>query len=86
VIAEAAGQALTVEAASIRYTSDKEILTIEGSTRTPVQGWHRPVAGQPANTIRGQKVRYHLRSGLLELDSVDRIEFDLNGGLRLPGR
>jgi hypothetical protein len=84
VIAE--GRSLTVEAASIRYTSDKEVLTIEGSARTPIHGWHTAVVGQRPTTIRGQKVSYHLRSGQLEADSVDRIEFDLNGGLRLPGR
>jgi hypothetical protein len=84
VVAE--GQLMTVEAASIRYTSDKEVLTIEGSPRTPIRGWYVREPGQQPSTIRGQKMNYHLRSGQLDLESVDRIEFDLNGGLKLPGR
>jgi hypothetical protein len=84
VLAE--GRSITVEAASIRYTSDKEILTIEGSTRSNARVWRRTAPGQKEDTMDGQKFKYHLRSGQIELDSINSIELNnLKGGFGFPG-
>jgi hypothetical protein len=81
------GRTFTVRAASVRYTSDKEVLTIEGSGRTDAEIWYQSLPGQPRTYTSARKLRYWIREG--EFDGEDFNVLDLqqlSPRLKLPGR
>ena len=86
------GRALKVQAASIRYSSDKEVVTVSGDGRADANIWHQATPGQKPSTIVVQKWKYFLRTGAWESDGIKHFDLqNINqlpiGGLRSgPGR
>ncbi len=82
------GKNFTVHAPRITYTSDKEVLSLEGDGRADAELWYRTVPGQPSSYGAASKWRYWLRTGLFDVEGARPFEFQLNGidKIRLPGR
>jgi hypothetical protein len=82
------GKSFTVHAPRITYTSDKEVLSLEGDGRADAELWYRTVPGQPSSYGAASKWRYWLRTGLFDVEGARPFEFQLNGieKIRLPGR
>jgi hypothetical protein len=81
------GRTFTVRAASVRYTSDKEVLTIEGNGRTDAEIWYQSVPGQPRTYTSARKLRYWLREGTFEGEDFNVLDLQqLSPRLKLPGR
>jgi lipopolysaccharide export system protein LptA len=77
---------LTAEAASIRYTSDKEVVTIEGNARSPLHVWWRKAIGEKPTTLTGNKISYYPRTNEVDLESINHIDLQsLPRGIKLPG-
>jgi hypothetical protein len=81
------GKNFTVHAPRITYTSDKEVLSLEGDGRADAELWYRTVPGQPSSYGAASKWRYWLRTGLFDVEGARPFEFQLNGidKIRLPG-
>ena len=48
--------------------------------------WRRTVPGQKEDTMDGQKFKYHLRTGQIDLDSINSIDINnVKGGFGFPG-
>jgi hypothetical protein len=82
------GKKFTVHAPRISYTSDKELLTLEGDGRADAELWYRTVPGQPSSYGAARKWRYWLQTGMFDVEDAKPFEFQLNGidKIRLPGR
>jgi hypothetical protein len=82
------GTTFKVSAPRIAYTSDKEVLTLEGDGRADAELWYRAVPGQAPSYGAARKWRYWLRTGLFDVEDARPFEFQLNGidKIRLPGR
>jgi hypothetical protein len=81
------GKKFTVHAPRIAYSSDKEVLSLEGDGRADAELWYRTVPGQPSSYGAASKWRYWLRTGLFDVEGARPFEFQLNGidKIRLPG-
>jgi hypothetical protein len=81
------GKEFTVQAPRIAFTSDKELLTIEGDGFKEAELWHRRAPGEPSSYAAARKWSYWLRSGTLSVEGSK--EFNIQqlpaGLLRLPG-
>jgi hypothetical protein len=81
------GRTFTVRAASVRYTSDKEVLTIEGNGRTDAEIWYQSVPGQPRTYTSARKLRYWIREGEFDGEDFNILDLQqLSPRLKLPGR
>lgn len=76
------GRALKVQAASIRYSSDKEVVTVSGDGRADATIWHQAAPGQTPSKVIVQKWKYFLRTGAWESDGIKH--FDLQNINQLP--
>ena len=75
-----------MRAASVRYTSDKEVLTIEGNGRVDAEIWYQSVPGQPRTYTSARKLRYWLREGSFDGEDFNILDLQqLSPRLRLPG-
>jgi hypothetical protein len=80
------GRTFTVRAASVRYTSDKEVLTIEGNGRQDAEIWYQSVPGQPRTYTSARKLRYWIREGEFDGEDFNILDLQqLSPRLRLPG-
>jgi hypothetical protein len=77
------GQGFTVQAASVGYTSDKEVLTIRGDGRADAHVWQSPAPGEAPTKIQFQRGSYNLRTGKFDGDGFKRIELQNPDGIRL---
>ncbi|MDX1948634.1 MAG: hypothetical protein SFU86_24820 [Pirellulaceae bacterium] len=76
----------TVQAPLISFSSDKEVLTLEGDGHADAELWYRTIPGEPSSYAAARKWRYWLRTGMFDVE--DARVFDLNnpgGKFRLPG-
>jgi hypothetical protein len=81
------GRTFTVRAASVRYTSDKEVLTIEGNGRTDAEIWYQSVPGQPRTYTSARKLRYWIRDGSFDGEDFNVLDLQQIGkGLKLRDR
>ena len=82
------GKSFKVSAPRISYTSDKEVLTLEGDGRADAELWYQTLPGQPSSYGAARKWRYWLRTGMFDVEDARPLEFQLNGidKIRLPGR
>jgi hypothetical protein len=82
------GKNFKVSAPRISYTSDKEVLTLEGDGRADAELWYQTLPGQPSSYGAARKWRYWLRTGMFDVEDARPLEFQLNGidKIRLPGR
>lgn len=78
------GHELTIQAPRVGYTSDKEVLTIEGQGRVMARAW----VGRQRNFLEGQRLQYNLRTGAATTDRIQNIRIQLgsDAALPLPGR
>ncbi|MEX2176104.1 MAG: hypothetical protein WD872_17210 [Pirellulaceae bacterium] len=81
------GKTFTVEAPRIVYTSDKQMLTLEGDGRADAQLWYRTLPGQPTSHVAAQKWQYWLRTKLFEVQGIKTSDFQVPSGgpFKLPG-
>ena len=80
------GSKFTVRASSVRYTSDKEVLTIEGNGRTDAEIWYQSVPGQPRTYTSARKLRYWIREGEFDGEDFNILDLQqLSPRLKLPG-
>jgi hypothetical protein len=82
------GKVFKVSAPRIAYSSDKEVLMLEGDGRADAELWYRTAPGQPSSYGAARKWRYWLRTGMFDVEDARPFEFQLNGidKIRLPGR
>jgi lipopolysaccharide export system protein LptA len=81
------GQTFTVHAPRISYTSDKQLLTLEGDGRADAVLWHRTAPGQPGSRVPAQKWQYWIETGEFSVEGIGNSDFQAPpGGLRLRGR
>jgi hypothetical protein len=73
------GRTFTVRAATVRYTSDKEILTIEGNGRIDAEIWHQAVPGEPRTYTSARKLRYWLRDGTFDGEDFNTLDLQQIG-------
>jgi hypothetical protein len=79
------GRTFTVRAASVRYSSDKEVLTIEGNGRTDAEIWYQTVPGQPRTYTSARKLRYWIREGTFDGEDFNILDLQqLSPRLKLP--
>jgi lipopolysaccharide export system protein LptA len=78
------GRSITVEAPRIGYTSDKEVLTIEGEGRVLARGWMQSAPGRERDVFEGQKLQYNVRTGAAATDGVKNIRIHLDPDMKLP--
>jgi hypothetical protein len=77
------GKKFTVHAPRISYTSDKQLLTLEGDGRADAQLWYREGPGQPESASAAQKWRYWLDTGKLDVEGIGPTTIQSpRGGLR----
>lgn len=77
------GRSFTVQAASVRYNSAKEVLTIEGDGRADAHLWWQSAPGQPPDDSTFRKVQYNLRTGQFLGGDFSNINLrNLRGGLQ----
>jgi hypothetical protein len=81
------GKTFTVHAPRISYTSDKQLLTLEGDGRADAVLWYRTAPGQPGSRVPAQKWQYWMETGEFSVQGIGNSEFQSPpGGLRLRGR
>jgi lipopolysaccharide export system protein LptA len=81
------GKTFTVHAPRISYTSDKQLLTLEGDGRADAVLWHRTAPGQPESRVPAQKWQYWMETGEFSVQGIGNSDFQSPpGGLRLRGR
>jgi hypothetical protein len=73
-----------VNAASVRYASDKELLVIEGSGSADAAVSYESSPGSPRSTARARKFNYWIKQGVFQGEAFSTSEFWLNGEMRLP--
>jgi hypothetical protein len=78
------GTKFTVHAPRISYTSDKQLLTLEGDGRADAQLWYRDGAGQPESASAAQKWKYWLETGKLEVEGIGPTTIQTPRGGRFP--
>jgi hypothetical protein len=78
------GRTFTVQAVRVAYTSQTELLTIEGDGRADAEIWQRSVTGQEPNHFSAQKCMYNLRGGNFEGAGSTRMVFPGSGGMKFP--
>jgi hypothetical protein len=81
------GHSFDVSAVRVRYTSNKELLTIEGDGRADAQVWYTTIPGQPQQGYAAaRRFRYWVREEAFEGDGFSAGSFEFLGGkLKLPG-
>ena len=81
------GKTFTVHAPRISYTSDKQLLTLEGDGRADAVLWYRTAPGQPGSRVPAQKWQYWMETGEFSVQGIGNSDFQSPpGGLRLRGR
>jgi hypothetical protein len=77
------GKKFTVKAPRIKYTSDKQLLTLEGDGRADAQLWYREGPGQPESSSAAQKWEYWLETGKFKAEGIGPTTIQTPpGGLR----
>lgn len=78
------GQKFDVDAPIVGYSSDKEMLTVEGDGRADAHLWMRDATGAEPLALKGQRFRYNIRTGWAGQEGVDRLQFTLPQDFKLP--
>jgi hypothetical protein len=79
------GTSFTARAAKIGYTSDKEVLTVEGDGRSDAQIWYQAAPGQPRSYTSARKFRYWLRDGTFDGEDFSVLDLQQLGNLKFGG-
>lgn len=74
------GRELTVQAPRVGYSSDKEVLTIEGQGRVMARAW----VGRQRNYLEGERLQYNLGTGAATTDRIQNIRIQLGTDRPLP--
>jgi hypothetical protein len=78
------GEKVDVDAPIVGYSSDKEVLTIQGDGRADAKAWlHRTPGDDPAR-FEGQRLSYNLRTGELQTDVIKNVHINLAPNVKLP--
>jgi hypothetical protein len=80
------GQVFTVHAPLVAYSTDKEVLTLEGDGRADAELWYRDAPGQNSSYASARKWRYFLRTGMFDVEDAKQFNIqDFRGRIRVPG-
>jgi hypothetical protein len=82
------GRTFTVHAPLVAYSTDKEVLTLEGDGRADAELWHREAPGQSSSYASARKWRYFLRTGMFDVEDAKTFniqDFNNGGRIRIPG-
>jgi lipopolysaccharide export system protein LptA len=80
------GQKFDVDAPIVGYSSQKELLKIEGDGRANAKAWVRQTPGDKSNSFEGERFTYNLKTGEWQTDVVKNIHINLppNMNFNLP--
>jgi hypothetical protein len=71
------GQKFDVDAPVVGYSSQKELLKIEGDGRANAKAWVRQALGDKPNIFEGERFTYNLKNGEWQTDVVKNIHINL---------
>jgi hypothetical protein len=66
------GQTFTAKAVRMSYSQDKELLTLEGTDRTPADLWRQESVGAPQSHLQARKIEYWRQTNHIK---IDRAQF-----------
>jgi hypothetical protein len=77
------GQKIDVDAPIVGYSSDKDVLTLEGDGRAEAKAWlHRTPGDDPAR-FQGQRLQYNLRTGQMQTDGIKNFHIPLGPNIKI---
>ena len=79
------GQTFTVQAPLISYSSQKEVLTLEGDGHADAELWYRTIPGEPSSYAAARKWRYWLRTGMFDVEDARVFDLKNGGKFQMPG-
>jgi hypothetical protein len=78
------GEKVDVDAPIVGYSSDKEVLTIQGDGRADAKAWWHQTPGDDPIRYEGQLLRYNLRTGNLVNEVIKNLHIPLGPNIKLP--
>jgi hypothetical protein len=64
------GQTFTAKALRMSYSQDKELLTLEGTDRTPADLWRQEKVGAPQSHLQARKIEYWRQTNHIKIDKA----------------